>query len=257
MLTYKICQNALKGPPRWVITQLRSLLSPFGLCGPSTSESFSDVERCLSNPTNTEQAYYKPREEAIGPRRGTDISSTTESNLVISSQRANQTSSPSRRVSMFKEDLLSPNDHSCLAPVPDDLPPKISPSIVECRSVTSEDSSPATLDSANNSSKRSITSIVKGFSPSYVSTSFRSIPPQNRINRASNSLSRPLASRKQASSEEECTVDHDSDGENVVGDDSNPGIDEKTFFQPVDLKSNRTARCSLITAQLQQCCGTQ
>jgi hypothetical protein len=54
------------------------------------------------------------------------------------------------------------------------------PTIVECKSLTSDESDrsaqPASSDSASGASERSSTSVVRGFSLSHVSSSYRSIP---------------------------------------------------------------------------------
>jgi hypothetical protein len=88
-----------------------------------------------------------------------------------------------------KKDLepLSLSNHSYLAPLAKETTqqstptPQITTTTVENKSVTPDDSSdhsalPASSDSASGTSERSTTSVVRGFSPSHVSSSYRSIP---------------------------------------------------------------------------------
>jgi hypothetical protein len=90
-----------------------------------------------------------------------------------------------------KKDLepLPFSTHSYLAPLPKKTPepkqaaaptPQITTSTAESKSLTSDDASdhsaqPASSD-ASGTSERSTTSVVRGFSPSHVSSSYRSIP---------------------------------------------------------------------------------
>ena len=99
-----------------------------------------------------------------------------------------------------KKDLepLTLSAHSYLAPLPQRLPkPQPSPvaeitltpptpatAVAESKFLTSDSASdasaqPASSESASGSSVRSTTSVVRGFSPSHVSSSFRSIPLLN------------------------------------------------------------------------------
>jgi hypothetical protein len=83
---------------------------------------------------------------------------------------------------------LSLSNHSYLAPLaktttqkPVSTPQITTTTAVESKSVTSDDASdhsaqPASSDSASGTSERSTTSVVRGFSPSHVSSSYRSIP---------------------------------------------------------------------------------
>jgi hypothetical protein len=87
-----------------------------------------------------------------------------------------------------KKDLepLPLSTHSYLAPLAKDTTqpistPQIATTAVESKSISSDDSSdhsaqPASSDSTSGTSERSTTSVVRGFSPSHVSSSYRSIP---------------------------------------------------------------------------------
>jgi hypothetical protein len=89
-----------------------------------------------------------------------------------------------------KKDLepLSPSTHSYLAPLASKISePKCaelpSPQITVAADTTSllsetgsENSAPAASSSTSGTSERSITSVVRGFSPSHISSSYRSIP---------------------------------------------------------------------------------
>ncbi|KAI3534043.1 hypothetical protein CABS02_13364 [Colletotrichum abscissum] len=80
-------------------------------------------------------------------------------------------------------------------------------------------------------------------------------PPKSDVtsNRRQNPTSRSKAFLHQNSNTDcvdECAIDDDSEWEDSIENEKGPSVDEKAFFQRVDIKDKPTSHCSLITMMM-------